>query len=38
MGQDAVPGASAAWTARDTKTFEESIKALGDRLVAKLSA
>ncbi|GFG09574.1 endo-chitosanase [Aspergillus lentulus] len=38
IGQDAVPGASAAWTARDTQTFEESIKSLGDRLVAKLSA
>ncbi|PYH96447.1 putative fungal chitosanase [Aspergillus ellipticus CBS 707.79] len=35
-GQDAVPGSSADWTPRDTQAFEDSVKTLGDRLVAGL--
>ncbi len=37
-GADAAPGASGAnWKASSTSQFEDSIKALGDRLVAGLS-
>ena len=37
-GADAVPGASGAnWKATSASQFEDSIKALGDRLVAGLS-
>ncbi|THC93624.1 hypothetical protein EYZ11_006908 [Aspergillus tanneri] len=35
MGPDAVPG-DADWTAQDAGAFEESIRDLGDQLVAKL--
>lgn len=35
--KDAVPGSKADWHAKDSKAFEESIKSLGDRLVAKLT-
>jgi chitosanase len=35
-GQHAVPGSSANWKARNTREFEESIKDLGDSLVAQL--
>ncbi|PWY87547.1 putative fungal chitosanase [Aspergillus heteromorphus CBS 117.55] len=37
-GQNAVPGSSADWTATDTQTFEDSIKSLGDQLVAGLGS
>jgi len=37
-GQEAFPGASADWKAQGTHAFEESIRAIGDRLVAKLGA
>lgn len=36
IGRDAVPGSSADWQARDRNAFEDSIKALGDKLVAGL--
>ncbi|KAJ5951596.1 uncharacterized protein N7479_010009 [Penicillium vulpinum] len=35
-GTDAVPGSDADWSAKDSKTFEASIKSLGDKLVAGL--
>ncbi|KAI9925881.1 hypothetical protein ASPWEDRAFT_158487 [Aspergillus wentii DTO 134E9] len=37
-GKKAVPGSKADWKAKDTKTFEESIKDLGDSLVKGLKA
>lgn len=36
IGKTATPGASADWKAKDTKSFEDSIKSLGDSLVASL--
>jgi len=34
---DTVPGAKGAkWTAKNAKDFEDSIKVMGDKLVAKL--
>lgn len=37
-GSSAVPGKKGAnWNTKDTKTFEASIKALGDKLVAGLT-
>jgi chitosanase len=36
IGQNAVPGGSANWQAGDRYTFEDSIKGLGDQLVAGL--
>ena len=37
-GEDAVPGVlGAKWTAKNGAEFEESIKAIGDKLVAKLT-
>lgn len=38
MGQQAVPGADANWTAGNTADFENSIKSLGDSLVTDLQA
>lgn len=39
MGQQAVPGADGAnWSAGNTADFENSIKSLGDGLVASLQA
>lgn len=39
MGQQAVPGAGGAnWSAGNTADFENSIKGLGDSLVAGLQA
>lgn len=39
MGQQAVPGADGAnWSAGNTADFENSIKSLGDSLVASLQA
>ncbi|KAJ5806709.1 Fungal chitosanase [Penicillium riverlandense] len=35
-GKEAFPGAKADWKAKNTKAFEESIRPIGDRLVAKL--
>ncbi|CAG8894240.1 unnamed protein product [Penicillium egyptiacum] len=35
-GKSAVPGSKADWKAKDSKTFEKSIKSLGDKLVAGL--
>ncbi|KAE8376156.1 fungal chitosanase of glycosyl hydrolase group 75-domain-containing protein [Aspergillus bertholletiae] len=37
-GKDAVPGKTADWKAKSTKDFEDSIKSIGDKLVAGLSA
>lgn len=37
-GDAAAPGSSADWTASDTQSFEDSIKDLGDSLVAGLSS
>ncbi|KAJ5698037.1 endo-chitosanase [Penicillium macrosclerotiorum] len=37
-GQDAVPGSTADWDAESSATFEDSIKTLGDQLVAKLTS
>lgn len=37
MGDYAVPGSSADWKANDTRAFEDSIKALGHKLVAGLT-
>ena len=37
QGENAVPGGKgAAWTTQDSKVFEDSIKQLGDQLVAGL--
>ncbi|GFF57350.1 hypothetical protein IFM51744_09176 [Aspergillus udagawae] len=36
--KDAVPGASAKWKAKNAKEFEDSIKSIGDKLVAGLKA
>jgi chitosanase len=36
--KDAVPGATAKWKAKNAKEFEDSIKSIGDRLVAGLKA
>jgi chitosanase len=36
IGKGAVPGSSANWQAGDRNAFEDSIKALGDKLVAGL--
>lgn len=35
-GNEAFPGANADWKAKETNAFEESIRAIGDQLVAKL--
>lgn len=35
-GKTAVPGSNADWKAQNTEAFEESIKSLGDSLVASL--
>ena len=35
-GQEAVPGRSASWGAKNFADFENSIEALGDELVARL--
>ncbi|GMF75065.1 unnamed protein product [Aspergillus oryzae] len=37
-GKDAVPGKSANWKAKKTEDFEDSIKSIGDKLVAGLKA
>jgi chitosanase len=37
-GKDSVPGSDANWQAGDRDAFEDSIKKLGDKLVAGLSA
>lgn len=37
-GKEAVPGKSAKWKADSTEEFEDSIKELGDKLVAGLKA
>ncbi|KNG89433.1 chitosanase [Aspergillus nomiae NRRL 13137] len=37
-GKDAVPGKSANWKAKTTQEFEDSIKSIGDKLVAGLKA
>ncbi|CAI7633077.1 unnamed protein product [Penicillium crustosum] len=37
-GKSAVPGSKADWKAKDSKTFEKSIKSLGDKLVAGLGS
>ncbi|ORY14365.1 fungal chitosanase of glycosyl hydrolase group 75-domain-containing protein [Clohesyomyces aquaticus] len=37
-GEEAVPGASANWKAKDSATFEQSLATLGDSLVAKLGS
>ncbi|OGM46668.1 chitosanase [Aspergillus bombycis] len=37
-GKEAVPGKNADWKADNTESFEESIKELGDKLVAGLKA
>ena len=37
-GKEAVPGKTADWKADNTESFEESIKELGDKLVAGLKA
>ncbi|KAH2766674.1 hypothetical protein KXW10_008068 [Aspergillus fumigatus] len=36
--KDAVPGATAKWKAKNAKEFEDSIKSIGDKLVAGLKA
>lgn len=36
-GDDAVPGSSANWGASNFQHFEDSITALGNKLVARLS-
>lgn len=37
-GKDAVPGKKANWKAKKTEDFEDSIKSIGDKLVAGLKA
>ncbi|KAJ5413604.1 hypothetical protein N7465_005909 [Penicillium sp. CMV-2018d] len=37
-GKSAVPGSKADWKAKDSKAFENSIKSLGDKLVAGLGS
>ena len=37
-GNTAVPGTKANWKAKGTKSFEDSIKDIGDKLVASLKA
>jgi len=37
-GKKAAPGSKADWTAKDSKSFEASIKSLGDQLVARLGS
>ncbi|EAW11904.1 glycosyl hydrolase family 75 chitosanase csnB [Aspergillus clavatus NRRL 1] len=37
-GKDAVPGSKANWKAKNAKDFENSIKSIGDKLVAGLKA
>lgn len=38
LSKDAVPGSSANWKAGDRNAFEDSLKALGDKLVAGLKS